>query len=230
MLLHLGKHFYFYRTLNPIQMKYKCIIFDCDGVLVDSEYISNSVVTEMANELGVSISKEYALKYFSGKSLKFIFDHIENALGEKLPEDFEVQFRKKTFDAFTKDLKPIEGIHNLLSRIDIPFCVASNGPLEKTKLNLTVTNLIQYFEGKMFSAYEIGSWKPNPELYLYAAKSMGFEVHECIVVEDSISGVMAAKAGGFDVIGFVNDNNHESFQKENIPLCYDMNDLNCFLN
>ena len=211
-------------------MKYKCIIFDCDGVLVDSEYISNTTLVAMASDLGVSISDEYALKHFSGKSLKYCFDYIESLFGQKLPENFEQQFRTKTFEAFATELQPIKGIHNVLKRIDIPFCVASNGPLEKTKLNLTVTNLIDYFEGKIFSAYEIGSWKPNPELFLYAAKNMGFEPRECLVVEDSISGIQAAKAGGFDAIGFVNDNNQERFAAENIRLCYDMNELDRFLN
>ncbi len=230
MLLFSGSIFYFHRIQIQIEMKYKCIIFDCDGVLVDSEYISNSTMVAMANDLGVVISKEYALHHFSGKSLKYCFDYIESLLGQKLPEDFEQQFRTKTFEAFANDLQPIKGIQDVLKRIAIPFCVASNGPLEKTRLNLTVTNLIQYFEGKMFSAYEINSWKPNPELFLYAAKSMGFEPNECVVVEDSISGIQAAKAGGFDVIGFVNDNNQQRFSEENVPLCYDMNELDSFLN
>lgn len=210
-------------------MKYKCIIFDCDGVLVDSEHISNSVLIETANDLGVTISSKYALEHFGGKSLKSCLDYIEVLLGKKLPTNFETQFRNKTFAAFKTDLKPIKGIHDLLSKIEIPFCVASSGPLEKIQLNLTTTKLIPHFEGKMFSSYEIGSWKPNPEIFLYAAKKMGFEVADCVVIEDSISGIQAAKSGGFDVIGFVNDSNQERFKNQNIPICYDMNELHFFL-
>ncbi len=229
MLLFSGSIFYFQPIQTQNGMKYKCIIFDCDGVLVDSEFISNSVMVEMANSLGASISREYAIQHFSGRSLQYSFEYIENLLGKKLPEDFERQFRKKTFEAFAQDLKPIKGINDVLTRLKIPFCVASNGPLEKTRLNLTVTNLVHFFEGKMFSAYEIGSWKPKPELFLYAAKSMGFEIRECLIVEDSLSGVRAAKAGGFDVVGFVNKHNEEAFKAENIPLFYDMNTLDNFL-
>jgi HAD superfamily hydrolase (TIGR01509 family) len=210
-------------------MKYKCIIFDCDGVLVDSEGISNSVLIEMAKEIGVKITHEYALENFSGKSLKNCLAYIENVLGEKLPNDFESRFRNKTFSAFKTDLQPINGIHELLNQIEVSFCVASSGPPEKIKLNLTTTHLINHFEDRIFSSYDIGSWKPNPEIFLYAAKKMGFEIAECVVIEDSITGIQAAKAGGFDVIGFVNDNNKERFSEEKIIVCYDMKELGLFL-
>lgn len=211
-------------------MKYKCIIFDCDGVLVDSEAISSGVLTEMANELGIEISHEEALENFTGKSLQFSLKYIETAYGQPLPEDFELQFRQKSFEQFALNLQPIDGIHELLNSLSLPFCVASSGPTEKIIRNLTTTNLIQHFEGKIFSSYDIQSWKPEPDIFLHAAKSMGFEVHECIVIEDSSTGIQAAQSGGFDVLGFVNDGNTERFQNENIPICFSMNELRNLLS
>lgn len=206
-------------------MKYKCVIFDCDGVLVDSEAISSGILTQMANELGIEISHEEALENFTGKSLKYSLNYIESVFGQSLPTDFEHQFRVKSFEQFAMNLKCIDGIHELLNELIVPFCVASSGPTEKIIRNLTTTNLIHFFEGKIFSSYEIQSWKPEPGIFLHAAKSMGFEVHECIVIEDSATGIQAAKSGGFDVIGFVNDGNSTRFENENIPICFSTNEL-----
>jgi beta-phosphoglucomutase-like phosphatase (HAD superfamily) len=108
--------------------------------------------------------------------------------------------------------------------------VASSGPREKIIRNLTTANLIQYFEGNLFSSYDIQSWKPEPDIFLHAAKSMGFEVHECLVIEDSCTGIQAAKSGGFDVIAFVNDGNTQRFQNENISICFSMKELHNLLS
>lgn len=206
-------------------LKYKCIIFDCDGVLVDSEGISNSVLIQMVSEIGVEINMEYAFEHFAGKSLKICFEHIQHLINNSLPTTFEKEYRRRTFTAFKNDLKPIEGIHNLLDQISIPFCVASNGPTEKIVLNLTIANLIQKFENRIFSAYEIGSWKPNPEIYEYAAKKMGFKPNECAVIEDSLTGIRAGRKGGFDVFGFANQKNKNEFIDEGAYVFFDMNNL-----
>lgn len=211
-------------------MNYKCIIFDCDGVLVDSEAISSSVLTEMANELGARIAHHDVLEHFTGKSLLFCLNYIEDKLGAPLPPDFESEFRKRSFQEFSIHLQPIEGVHKVLKNLTVPFCVASSGPTEKIICNLKTTSLYSFFEGRIFSSYEIQSWKPNPEIFLHAAKTMGFEVHECLIVEDSITGIQAAKSGGFDVVGFVNDGNKERFNNLNISTFFSMNELDMFLN
>lgn len=154
-------------------MNYKCIIFDCDGVLVDSEAISNHMILDMVKKLGFEIDESYATEHFSGTALKSIFKYIEEVINQKLPSNFENDFRKNTFELLKTDLKPIKGIHNLLDKISIPVCVASSGLLEKIKLNLTTTRLLQYFDGNLFSCYDIGSWKPDPEIFLHAAKKNG---------------------------------------------------------
>ncbi|OYX84386.1 MAG: hypothetical protein B7Y83_08365 [Flavobacteriales bacterium 32-34-25] len=210
-------------------MKYKCIIFDCDGVLVDSEEISIGTLVSMAKSHGAIIDENYAHQLFLGKSLEFCFDYIAELANKKLPSDFEEEFRVRTFKAFQKDLKPVKGIHELLAKVNVPIAVASNGPADKIRLNLTTTKLIDKFEEAIFSAYDINSWKPNPELYLHAAKTMGFEVKDCVVIEDSPAGVQAALTGGFDVFGFTNHANFDALQQMNIPLFDDIANLDLLL-
>jgi HAD superfamily hydrolase (TIGR01509 family) len=206
-------------------MKYKCIIFDCDGVLVDSEKISIGTLVAMATSFGVSLEYENANRLFLGKSLEFCFDYIESQSDKKLPSNFEEEFRIRSFEAFKSDLKPIEGIHELLNQLEVPFCVASNGPADKIRLNLTTTLLIDQFEGAIFSAYDINSWKPEPGLYLHAVKTMGFEVKDCVVIEDSAVGVQAALSGGFDVFGFAQKGNQAHLEQLNIPIFDTMSKL-----
>jgi HAD superfamily hydrolase (TIGR01509 family) len=206
-------------------MKYKCIIFDNDGVLIDSEIISNKVMVEMAKSVGVTIDMDYAMKHFSGVSLQNTMDYIERKAGKKLPDDFEQEFRKRTFERFKTDLKPVKGVAELLGKISVPCCVASSGPREKLELSLKVTNLIHKFEHRVFSCYDIGAWKPNPDIFLYAAKEMGFKPGECAVVEDSLAGVKAAKAGGFDVYGFANERNKREFEELGATVFFSMEEL-----
>lgn len=206
-------------------MKYKCIIFDCDGVLVDSETITCKVIVEMAKSVGLHIDLDFAIKRFSGESLQRIFAYIEERIDAPLPNDFEPVYRKKTYAAFKNEIQPIKGVHALLDRINVPFCVASSGPVKKIKLNLSATKLIDKFNDNIISSFEIGSWKPEPGIFLHAAEKMGFKPNECVVIEDSIYGVTAAKAGGFDVFAYVNDPNENAFVNTDVEVFYDMNHL-----
>ncbi len=210
-------------------MKYNCIIFDCDGVLVDSEGISTAVLIEMANELGGAIELEEARTNFTGKSLKSIFADLETVLQKQLPDNFEQAYRARSFEAFATKLQPIKGIQRLLDQITVPYCVASNGPLEKIRLNLTKTGLLKKFKNRIFSAYEIGKWKPDPALFLYAAAQMGFEPQECVVIEDSSAGVIAARKAGFEVFGFANQHNQQELEKEGAKVFFEMEALHGLL-
>lgn len=180
-------------------MKYKCVIFDCDGVLVDSEGITAKVIAEITAELGVAMDEAFILDTFMGKSFNDIMRYLEIQISGRLPDNFEQHYRQKTFAAFQTDLKPIPGIHSVLENLEVPYCVASSGPSSKIRHNLSLTGLIEKFENRIFSCYDIQVWKPQPDIFLHAAKTMGFEPHECAVVEDSPIGVQAALAGGFDV-------------------------------
>jgi len=182
--------------------KYKCIIFDCDGVLVDSEPIGNQVMVDMANELGANINLDYAYKHFKGNALKNCVNQITDLIAIELPSNFESEYRRRSFVKFKADIKPINGVLEILENLKIPYCVASSGPENKIRLNLEMTGLLSYFEGKIFSCYTIQKWKPDPAVFLWAVKTMGFEPSECVVIEDSLVGVNAAINGGFDIFGF----------------------------
>jgi len=206
-------------------MNFKCIIFDCDGVLVDSEAISAKVFQQMIAELGCNLDFETILEQITGTSMKDNLEFFSEKINGELPADFETDFRKHSYKAFKTDLKPIKGIHELLNMIKIPVGVASSGPVEKIKLNLTTTKLIQFFGDNIFSSYDIGSWKPEPEIYLHAAKKMGFKPGECAVIEDSLPGIQAAKAGGFNVFGFANDKNKTAFEELGATVFFEMQEL-----
>lgn len=183
-------------------MKYKCIIFDCDGVLVDSEAISAKIFQEMMAELGCNLDFETVVEQITGTSMKENLKFLTEKFKRELPINFEKEFRKRSFEAYKTELKPVEGIYSLLDKVTVPFCTASSGPQEKIRLNLITTGLIEKFRDNIFSSYDIGSWKPEPGIYLFAAEKMGFKPEECAVVEDSLVGVQAAVKGGFTTYAF----------------------------
>ena len=172
--------------------KYNCIIFDCDGVLVDSESISAKVFQEMLSELGCKLKFELVLDQITGTSMKENLKFFTECVGKDLPDTFEKEFRSRSFEAFKTDLQAIPGVHELIDKINVAIGLASSGPLKKIKLNLTTTGLLDKFGEYIFSSYQIESWKPEPDIYLHAANQMGFQPNECAVVEDSIAGVKAA--------------------------------------
>lgn len=211
-------------------MKYKCIIFDCDGVLVDSEAISAKVFQTMMSELGCDLEMETVLEQITGTSMKENLKFFTDQLGRDLPPDFEKEFRKRSFEAFKTDLKPVPGVYDIIGKLKIPYGVASSGPVNKIKLNLTTTKLIDNFGENIFSSYDIGSWKPEPDIYLYAARKMGFSPGQCAVVEDSAAGVKAAVAGGFDVYAYTTNSQEENFIKLGAKVFYSMKELGNLLN
>jgi len=207
----------------------KCIIFDCDGVLVDTEKIGNGILLSMAAEHGFKMEIEEAYRDFNGRNLKDCFRHIEEAIDKKLPESFEADYRQKSFEAFKTQAKPMEGVLSFIEKLNIAYCVASSGPVEKIRLNLEVAGLLDKFEGKIFSSYQINSWKPEPGIFLHAAKEMGFAVKDCIVLEDSKAGVKAGMQGGFKVYGFANGYNNADLEEEGAVLFESYEELSAIL-
>lgn len=205
--------------------KFKCVIFDCDGVLVDSEPISNRVMVEMANENGADINLEYAYQYFKGNAFKECLKLVEVLIKTPLPNNFEKEFRQRSFEAFQKEIKPINGVYDVLNRLPITYCVASSGPENKIRLNLELTGLASFFKNNVFSCFQIKKWKPEPDIFLHAAKSMGFKPEECVVIEDSLLGIEAAKRGGFDVFGYTEHDYKNELQKEATLTFNNMNQL-----
>lgn len=182
--------------------KYKAVIFDCDGVLVDSETLGNRVLSEMITEIGFPLSPEEAVQQFKGGKLADCLAVVEAQMGQRLPADFASQVRAQMAEVFQTDLQAIQGVREALEAIPVTKCVASNGPEEKMALTLKITDLLHFFEGRIFSAYTLGVWKPEPDLYLYAASQMGVHPEECVVIEDSHLGVQAAVAAGIPVLGY----------------------------
>ncbi|GAA3648450.1 HAD family hydrolase [Flavivirga jejuensis] len=205
--------------------KYKCVIFDCDGVLVDSEPISIQTLVDIANEYGANIDLEYGMKHFKGSFFEACKSRIATHAKTILPDNLEDIYRTRSFESFKKNMKPVEGIKEVLDNLKQPFCVASSGPENKIELNLGLTGLLPFFENNIFSCYAIKKWKPDPAVFLWAAKTMGFKPSECVVIEDSLSGVHAAKKGGFDVFGFTAHDYNDELQSEATKVFSSMSEL-----
>jgi HAD superfamily hydrolase (TIGR01509 family) len=178
------------------------VIFDCDGVLVDSEETQARVILALAGDLGFSLPSAEALGRFRGAKMADIVRLIEEQIGRPTPADFVPELRRRQAEVFARELRPVDGIHAALAELPMARCVASSGPPEKIRLSLTLTGLLESFGNHIFSSYDIGSWKPAPDLFLHAALRMGAAPHECVVVEDSLVGVQAGVAAGMRVLGF----------------------------
>lgn len=181
-------------------MKYELIIFDCDGTLVDSEGISNTIIAELINESGIAITAEEAIEKFRGTRFAKIVNFMEEATGKPIDYNFELEFRKRSKTKFENELQPIPGVIDFIEALPIPFCIASNGPQIKMETTLPATGLDKYFNNKnTFSAYDIGHWKPSPELFQYSALAMDCPIDKCLVIEDTISGAMGAVNANIDL-------------------------------
>jgi HAD superfamily hydrolase (TIGR01509 family) len=174
----------------------ECVIFDCDGTLVDSEVICNLGLEIKLQELGIQADIQSMVNQFRGWKLANIVDALSQKYSIKLDETFITSYRELIADLFDSQLQPILNIAQALKDIPQPKCVASNAPLNKIEQAIRVTNLEGFFDNNLFSSYVIQSWKPEPDLFLYAAKTMGFSPQNCAVVEDSILGIEAAQRAG----------------------------------
>lgn len=180
-------------------MSFKAVLFDCDGVLVDSETISKNVLFELAADLGVNLDRPDALARFTGRRMAECIDEIKLALDLPLPDDFYENFRRIEYATLHDEVTMIDGVDALLDRLQVPCCVASNGPQEKMQVTLGATGLLPRFNERIFSAYDINEFKPEPGVYLHAAAALGVAPEQCLVVEDSIVGASAGVAAGMAV-------------------------------
>jgi len=193
----------------------KCVIFDCDGTLVDSEYLCNLGLEIKLREYGVEASASEMMERFRGGKLANILEILESDHQVKLGDDFVLSYRSLVDELFEQQLQPCEGVNEMLNEIELPKCVASSGPLQKIGRALSVAGLSHHFNGKIFSSYVIESWKPDPGIFLHAAREMGFQPHECAVVEDSPVGIAAAKSAGMFSVLYDPSGKQESVENTN---------------
>jgi HAD superfamily hydrolase (TIGR01509 family) len=178
------------------------IIFDCDGVLVDSELLSCRCLSEVLAEFGIALSEEQALELFLGRSTKAIEQHYRD-LGQIVPEGFLPRLKSHVLKTFAGSLQPIPGIAAVIAELRAPFCVASSSDIDRVSLSLDVTGIRSHFSNRLYTAQMVRHGKPAPDLFLHAAEKMDTRPARTLVIEDSVSGVQAGKAAGMTVWGFV---------------------------
>lgn len=187
-------------------MRYELVIFDNDGVLVDSEPLSNTILAGYLTELGHPTSYEDSLRDYMGAAVHRVHDLVLERSGQTLPADFDDAFHARVFEAFERDLEPVAGVADVLAKLaadDVPYCVASSGSHQRIRVAHRTAGLDRWFEDRtLFSSEDVGRGKPAPDLFLHAAARMGVAPERCVVIEDSVLGVRAAVAAGMDVYGY----------------------------
>ena len=186
------------------------VIFDCDGVLVDSEPLSMRVLLETIAEAGAIIETEQGYEHFLGKSLASVTEILRRDYRIAVSDDALEKMRKRLYALFKNELRPIPGIGGALTAIQLPRCVASSSQAERVSLSLSVTGLAPFFGNHIFSASMVENGKPAPDLFLHAAREMHIEPSRCIVIEDSPAGVEAAKRAGMRVFAFLGGSHAQS--------------------
>ena len=186
-------------TLGPTAT---LVIFDCDGVLVDSEVVAARVLARELTAIGFPLTADDCAGRYTGISMGSVLSRVEEEWGRPPPADFTERVRAADAEAFRAELRPVAGARKVVRALVQPKCVASSGRLEKMRLTLSLTGLLPFFEPHLFSAEMVARGKPAPDLFLYAADRMNFAPARCVVVEDSREGVRAAVAAGMRVLGF----------------------------
>ena len=203
------------------------VIFDCDGVLVDSEFVANAVVAENLSRHGLNMSVQESMATFMGNSMVAVRDKA-CALGADLPEDWIATLYAEMYAALRQGVEVIAGIPALLDRLEaagIPYCVASNGSDEKMDITLGATGLAPRFAGRRYSAHALGVAKPDPGLFLIAAQAAGVAPERCLVIEDSASGAMAARRAGMACLGYVPEGHPDLLSAEGATIIRHMDEV-----
>ncbi|MCE0491782.1 6-phosphogluconate phosphatase [Pantoea sp. Mb-10] len=187
-------------------MSIECVFFDCDGTLVDSEVLCTQAYVNTFATYGITLSLQEMFERYKGVKLYDIVRDVLAAHQRELPlEEVETAYRAEVARLFDRELKPIAGANALVSQIRTPMCVVSNGTVKKMQHSLGLTGMLPYFEGRLFSGYDILHWKPDPELMYHAAEQMQVPIEKCILVDDSEAGARAGIAAGIAVFYYCAD-------------------------
>jgi HAD superfamily hydrolase (TIGR01509 family) len=196
--------------MKPTPPSFDAVLFDLDGTLVDSETLGMDVLWEEGRALGMVLSREEAHRAFLGQPMGHCVGVVAKRVSrpasmsaEEFAADFTAHVRRLQAQRFRDHLQAMPGAHDLLSALSQPFCIATNGPREKAELTLGLTGLLPFFEQRLFTAYEVGHFKPAPGLFLHAAQALGAQPERCAVVEDSLPGVRAGVAAGMQVFSLM---------------------------
>jgi HAD superfamily hydrolase (TIGR01509 family) len=182
----------------------RAIVFDFDGVIADSEVLSNTVLAEVVTELGVPTTVEDAYRDYMGKRFHDVIAAIETTVGRSLPESFAEAYQERTLTRFRQGLAPVAGVRDFIAAFaDLPRCIASSSSPDRLAVCLDVLGMTPLFEGRVFSASNVARGKPHPDIFLHAAAEIGVAACDCIIIEDSAGGVVAGRAAGATVIGLL---------------------------
>lgn len=185
------------------------IIFDCDGVLVDSEVLSCRCLSDVLATCGIQLKLDDALELFLGRSTAAVLQHYRTQ-GRTLPDSFPADLKGRVLEAFRSSLRPMPGVASLLDGLRTPCCVASSSDFDRVSFSLALTDLSPYFGDRIYTAQMVPRGKPAPDLFLYAATKMHASPARTLVIEDSVSGVTAARVAGMKVWGFAGGSHYES--------------------
>jgi HAD superfamily hydrolase (TIGR01509 family) len=207
------------------------VIFDCDGVLIDSEPIANRVFMEQLETVGLSMPLEDVMRTFVGRTRDGCIELAGRMLGRPLPEEFGRRWDQALYEALEREVKPVAGIPELLRGMTLPYCVASNGERERMQRALRAAGLLPFVHDRLFTASDVAHPKPAPDLFLHAAKTMGVEPARCAVVEDTATGVKAGVAAGMKVFGYAGaaHADREALQREGATVFDSMKSLPALL-
>jgi HAD superfamily hydrolase (TIGR01509 family) len=207
----------------------RLVIFDCDGVLVDSEAISNGVLAAALSREGLPTTLAQARRDYQGLLLAEVLARAESKLGRPLPEGWLGRYERDRAEVFRRELRPVEGAAETVEAVlgaGVAVCVASQGKLEKTRLSLELTGLSGLFAGdSLFSAESVPRGKPHPDLFLHAAEAMGAAPAETTVVEDTPSGVSAGVAAGMRVLGYAADSDEQALRAAGAEILWSLSEL-----
>ena len=178
------------------------MLFDCDGTLVDTELPGNIALAEELALAGIVETGEALTARFRGHKLADMLAALEARHRVALPAGFVEAYRARATQAFERQVAPIAGVAGMLEGLGLPMCIVSNGPLAKIRQSLRMAGLARHFGDRLFSAYEVGSWKPDPGLFLHAAGAMGVAPQDCVVVDDGLPGIEAARRAGMRALWF----------------------------
>lgn len=188
--------------MSPDPDRIDLVIFDCDGVLIDSEIISARMLIEELAGLGVQIDLPYVARHFLGRSYPTVMETIRREFGLHLPPEFEDQYRHRLLEAFRKDLKVMPGVADVMDRLAVPWCVATSSSPRRAAMSLDLTGLAGRVGDRLFTASQVARGKPAPDLFLFAAARMGIDPGRALVIEDSLTGLRAGLAAGMQVWRF----------------------------